>query len=213
MQAVIQRQEGIRFNHKKVYRMMKILGLKAIYPGINTTKRNHKEMVHPNLLKDYDVQRPHEAWQTDITYLRTNKGFIYLASVIDHYSRAILSYRISNSLDSLLVINAISDGVSWYGAPLLIHSDQGSQYTGKEWQRFLKQHDIKCSMSGQGRSNDNAEMERYFRTLKYEWLFIKCVREVSEFKAEIKQFHDWYNHDRPHQALGYRTPAEMLATI
>lgn len=202
------RRQGIIINHKKVRKLMKMLNLRAIYPGPNTSARNHEEMVHPYLLKGLEINHFNQVWQTDISYIRVGNGFMYLTGIIDVYSRKALSYRISNSLSTSSCIDALEDAVSKYGAPEIINSDQGSQYTSDLWVRKVKDLDIKVSMTGRGRCNDNAYIERFWRTLKYEWLKLKSISTVEKLKMELKNFMIWYNKKRPHQSIGYQTPDE-----
>ena len=167
------RRQGILVNHKKVRNLMKLLKLKAIFPGPNTSVRNHANKVHPYLLKGMEIKRFNQVWQTDITYIRVGAGFMYLTGIVDVYSRKVLSYRLSNSLSVDACIDALEDAVSKYGQPEIVNSDQGSQFTSDAWIQKLKDLDIKISMTGRGRCNDNAYIERFWRTLKYEWLKLK----------------------------------------
>lgn len=202
------RRHGMVVNHKKVQKLMKMLNLKAIYPGPNTSVRNHAEMVHPYLLKDLKINHFNQVWQTDISYIRIGNGFMYLTGIIDVYSRKILSYRVSNSLSVEACIDVLEDAVSIYGKAEIINSDQGSQYTSDEWIRKVRDMGIKISMTGKGRCNDNGYIERFWRTAKYEWLKLKFIPTVEKLKMELKIFMEWYNNERPHQSLGYLTPDE-----
>jgi putative transposase len=202
------RRQGIIINHKKVRKLMQMLNLKAIYPGPNTSARNHAEMVHLYLLKDLEINRFNQVWQTDISYIRVGNGFMYLTGIIDVYSRKVLSYRVSNSLSVAACMDVLEDAVSKYGKAEIINSDQGSQYTSDLWIKRVKEFDIKISMTGKGRCNDNAYIERFWRTAKYEWLKLKFIPTVDKLKTELKNFMKWYNNERPHQSLGYLTPDE-----
>ena len=202
------RRHGMVVNHKKVQKLMKMLNLKAIYPGPNTSVRNHAEMVHPYLLKDLEINSFNQVWQTDISYIRVGNGFMYLTGIIDVYSRKALSYRVSSSLSVLSCIDALEDAVSKYGAPEIINSDQGRQYTSDAWIKAVRNIASKISMTGKGRCNDNAYIERFWRTVKYEWLKLKSIATVEKLKMELKDFMIWYNNERPHQALDYLTPDE-----
>lgn len=202
------RREGININHKKVMNLMKGLNLKAIYPKPNTSMRNHADMVHPYLLKDLEIDSFNKVWQTDISYIRVGSGFMYLTGIIDVYSRKVLSYRISNSLSVESCIDTVDDAVSRYGKPEIINSDQGSQYTSDAWVKKVRELDMKISMTGRGRCNDNAYIERFWRTAKYEWLKLRFIPTVEKLKKELANFVIWYNNERPHQSLGYQTPDE-----
>ena len=203
------KRRGIIINHKKVRSLMKMLNLRAIFPGPNTSVRNRNDMVHPYLLKNLKITHFNQVWQTDISYIRVGNGFMYLTGILDVYSRKILSYRISNTLSPLACIDALEDAVSKYGKPIIINSDQGSQYTSEAWIKKVGELRIKISMTGKGRCNDNAYIERFWRTVKYEWLKLKFIPTVDKLKTELKEFMVWYNSNRPHQSIGYKTPNEQ----
>jgi putative transposase len=167
---------------------MTMLNLKAIYPRPNTSARNQAEMVHPYLLKDLEVIRFNQVWQTDISYIRVSNSFMYLTGIIDVYSRKALSYRVSNSLSVAACMDVLEDAVSKYGKAEIINSDQGSQYTSDLWIQRVKDFGIKVSMTGRGRCNDNAYIERFWRTAKYEWLKLKSMPTVDKLKTELKNF-------------------------
>lgn len=199
---------GIAINHKKVRKLMIQLNLRAIYPDPNTSARNHAEMVYPYLLKNVKINKFNQVWQTDISYIRVGNGFMYLTAIIDVFSRKILSYRISNSLNVEFCIDALEDAIAKYGRPEIVNSDQGSQYTSAQWIKCLKTLGIKISMTGKGRCNDNAYIERFWRTAKYEWLKLRFIPTVEKLQKELKDFMKWYNMERVHQSLNYKTPDE-----
>jgi putative transposase len=201
---------GEKVNSKRVRRLMKSLGLIAIYPTPRTTIVDRKASKYPYLLNGLQIDKPHQAWQVDITYLRTEQGFMYLTALIDMYSRFVVGYSLSNTLDTYGCIRALDHARIAYQIPEIINSDQGSQFTSVEWLQSLKVLGIKISMSGSGRSNDNAYIERLWRTLKYEWIYIKDHRAAAGLKIVLADFIRWYNCQRPHQSLGYMTPKEML---
>ena len=202
--------KGLLVNGKRVLRVMREMGLRAIYPGPKTTLRDTSHAIYPYALRGVTITHPHQVWQVDITYLRTHSGFIYLTALIDRYTRMIVSWGLSNTLDADNCVRVLDSGIHTYGRPKIINSDQGSQFTGDVWITALKNHHIHISMSGQGRSNDNAHIERLWRTLKYEYLYLRNPRTVSEYKQLLPQFVQWYNCERPHQALGYYTPYQVL---
>ena len=206
----ILRRDGHRINRKCVLRLMRLLNLKAIYPCPRTTQRNREHSVFPYLLKDFNITKPHQVWQVDITYLRTDAGFIYLTALIDVFSRYIVGWFLSNSLDIYSCLQAMENALREHVAPNIINSDQGSQFTSYPWIEFLTLINIKISMCGAGRSNDNAFIERLWRTIKYEFLILEGARSVADYKRLIPIFVTWYNNERPHQSLKYQTPAEML---
>lgn len=204
------RNAGEVVNSKRVRRLMKSLGLIAIYPAPRTTIVDRKASKRPYLLNSLQIGKPHQAWQVDITYLRTEQGFMYLTALIDVYSRFVVGYSLSNTLDTHSCIRALEDARITYQIPEIINSDQGSQFTSQEWLQGLEVLGIRVSMSGSGRSNDNAHIERLWRTLKYEWIYIKDFRAAAGLRNVLADFIKWYNLERPHQSLGYKTPKQML---
>lgn len=201
-------REGIMVNGKKVLRIMRKLGLKAIYPGPNTSKRNLAEQVKPYLLRDLKITRPNQVWQIDITYLRTEKGFVYLTAFIDVYTRLVVDWSVSNDLSSYSCTSLL-DRAILTEKPEIINSDQGSQFTSSEWLKLLEKEEISVSMTGKGRSNDNSYIERFWRSLKYEGIYLHNLRSVKDLKKYLPKLIDWYNNERPHQSLNYMTPREF----
>lgn len=206
--TAILRRQGLKVNKKRTQRLMNLLGLKAIYPGPNTSKRNHAEMVWPYLLKGLAVIKIHQVWQIDISYLRVEGGFVYLVALIDVYSRMVVSWRLSNDLANDSALDILHDAISKYGIPEIINSDQGAQFTSSFWIDALAKYQIKISMTGKGRSNDNAYVERLWRTLKYEGIYLHNYKTIKELKRELPNLINWYNFERPHSALNYLTPGE-----
>jgi putative transposase len=204
------RRLGYVVNRKCVLRLMREMGLKAIYPGVKTTIANQAHTKYAYALQDMAISQPHQAWQIDITYLRTAHGFIYLNALIDMHSRYVVGWTLSNSLDTESCLRTLEQAVYAYGTPLYINSDQGSQFTCGAWVTALQEMDIKISMSGKGRSNDNAHIERLWRTLKYESVILNDPRTITDYKKLLPEFMHWYNEQRPHQALNYQTPDEVL---
>lgn len=207
------KDHGHVINRKCVLRLMRELRIKAIYPAPKTTVRNKAHEKYPYLLRGITVTKPHQVWQVDITYLRTNQGFLYLTALIDMRSRYVVGWSLSNSLDTEGCLRALENAIFAHGIPEIINSDQGSQFTSHDWTQALTSKGILISMSGSGRSNDNAYIERLWRSLKYEWAFIKGARTVEDYKTLLPQFFEWYNSQRPHQALGYKTPARALEEL
>jgi putative transposase len=189
------RRKGIMVNRKCVYRLMKLLGLRAVYPGPNTSKRNHAEMVWPYLLGGLSISHLHQVWQIDITYIRVEVGFVY--------------WRLSNDLSTAPCCSALAEAIENHRKPEIVNSDQGSQFTSSPWIEALTDASIKISMTGKGRSNDNAHVERLWRTFKYEGIYLHNYKTIKELKKELPKLIHWYNHERPHQALSYLTPAEV----
>lgn len=203
-------REKIEANHKRVQRLMREMDLYAIYPRPNTSIKNKEHVVFPYLLEGLVLTKPHQAWQVDITYLRTTKGFMYLVAIIDMYSRMIVGYRLSNSLCTESCKSALEDALLKYGAPLILNSDQGSQFTSESWVKTLAYYKIKISMTGKGRCVDNAYIERLWRAFKYEGSYLYQWNTVEDLKSNIPKWVYWYNYNRPHQSLNYSTPAETL---
>ena len=215
-------EEGFVIGRDRTLKYMSIMGIEALYPkqkkSISTQHKAHK--VYPYLLEPYwqtskkgsksvYVPRSNEVWSSDITYIRTPSGFMYMAAIIDWHSKAILSYKLSNSMDSSLVTSILEEALSKYPAPLIFNSDQGSQYTGSEHIRILENHGIQISMNGKGRSIDNIIMERFFRTLKYNCIFINEFKNIAELKEGINNYVDKYNNRRFHSSIGYKKPMDV----
>lgn len=204
------KRDGILVNRKKVQRLMKEAGLQAIYPKPKTTLRGQGHQVFPYLLAGFEIKRPHQVWQVDITYLKLPQGFVYLTALIDVYSRLVVSWRLSTSLSQEACVSCLEDALWRYGIPDILNSDQGSQFTGETWVKMCKLNNIKISMSHQGGSTDNAHIERFWRTLKYEGFYLDIPESVPELKEKLAGFITWYNEERLHSCVGYRPPREFL---
>lgn len=203
-------REGVTVNRKKVQRLMKELGLKAIYPKPKTTLRGSQTKSYPYLLSELKIERPHQAWQVDITYLRLPGGFVYLTALIDVYSRVVVGWRLSNSLSKEACLEALEEGIWRYGSPSIVNSDQGVQFTSIEWEKVCISNNIRISMSHKGGSTDNAHIERFWRTLKFEGFYLAFPKTMSELKSMLSSFIHWYNEERLHSSLKYKTPLEVL---
>ncbi len=188
---------------------MNEMNLHAIYPRPNTSKKDKKDAVFPYLLNNLLINRPHQVWQVDITYLRTQHGFMYLVALIDVYSRMIVGFRLSNSLCTDSCKSALDDAIYKYGSPQILNSDQGSQFTSEAWVKKLSYHKINISMTGKGRCIDNVYIERLWRAFKYEGSYLYQWNTVDALKANIPLWVNWYNFQRPHQSLDYLTPADV----
>ncbi len=197
---------GFNIGRKSVKKLRAMLGLKTIYTAPKTTQRNYAHKVYPYLLRELEINKVNQVWSTDITYIPTPKGFIYLTAVIDWYSKKILSYRVSNSMDKSFCIEALNEALSLYPKPEIFNTDQGSQYTSIEFTNILKKQQIKISMDGKGRATDNIAIERFWRTIKYEELYINEHKDVKEIKTAITGFMEFYNKRRLHSTLDYLTP-------
>jgi putative transposase len=195
-------------NRKRVQRLMVWGGIKAIHPGPNTSKRNKQHAIHPYLLKDTSITRPNQAWMVDITYLRMPSGFMYLVAIIDVYSRYIVGWSLSNTLDTEFCLEALRSALK-FETPEIINSDQGCQFTSEDWIEFLRGWGIRISMTGKGRCADNIFIERFWRSLKREEVYLNEYASVKELKEAIEAYIEFYNEERWHQALGYKRPAEV----
>jgi putative transposase len=202
---------GIKVNGKRVQRLMKEGGIQAIYPGPNTSKRNKLHAVYPYLLKDLDITKPNQVWQVDITYLRMGNGFMYLVALIDVYSRFVVGWSLSNTLDTPFCIDALKSGLC-VAKPDIVNSDQGCQFTSGDWVDALNSHEIKISMTGKGRCIDNIYIERFWRSFKREEFYLNDYGSVPLLKKAIKNYIEFYNYRRWHQSLDYKTPAEVYCS-
>jgi len=205
-------REGQRVNRKRVYRLMDLMGLQSIAPKPNTSKKHPRHKVYPYLLRGVKIERVNQVWSTDITYIRIGRGFAYLVAIIDWFSRNVLSWRLSNTMDTAFCIEALEDALSKYGRPEIFNSDQGSQFTSEAFTGVLKKHDIAISMDGRGRALDNIFVERLWRSVKYEEVYIKQYQTMQDAKLGLSAYFQFYNHERPHQSLNNRTPMEIYKT-
>jgi putative transposase len=206
------RVEGHAVNRKRVQRLMRILGLIAMAPGPNTSKKHPEHMVYPYLLRGLSVLRPNQVWSTDITYIRLAHGFVYLVAIIDWYSRKVLSWRVSNTMDVGFCVDCLTAALKQYGTPNIFNTDQGSQFTSDKWIAVLQENSIKISMDGRGRALDNIFVERLWRSVKYEDIYPKNYVYIPELLLGLTQYFAFYNGERYHQALGYKTPDQVYQT-
>ncbi len=206
------RNQSYGVNRKRVRRLMGIMGLKAIYrrPRISAPAPGHK--IYPYLLSGMEVTRPNQVWAADITYIPMARGFLYLVAIIDWYSRYVLSWRLSNTLDAGFCTEALEEALR-IGRPDIFNADQGAQFTGEAFTGLLQQHGVRISMDGKGSYNDNLFIERLWRTIKYEEVYLKAYQNGRDARVGIGDYFHFYNTERPHQALGYRTPAEVFASV
>lgn len=202
-------EEGFRINRKRVQRLMRLMGLEAIGPKPNTSKRHPENKIYPYLLRNVRIERVNQVWSSDITYLRTAKGFCYLVAVIDWHSRAVLSWRVSNSMDADFCVDALKEAIENFGRPEVFNTDQGSQFTSDDFTKVLKDNQIKISMDGKGRALDNVFVERLWRAVKYEEIYPKQHETIREIRVGLQRYFQHYNESRPHQSLGYRRPMSV----
>jgi putative transposase len=212
--VVVLKEEHFRVGKKKVKALMNKLNIKAIYPKKKfTTISNKQHKKYNYLLKEKDfIDKPDSVWASDITYVKLEKGFAYLCAVIDWHTRAILSYRLSNSIDTKLVVDTLNDAIAVYGKPDIFNTDQGSQYTSDEFISILTKKNIKISMDSKGRAYDNIVIERFWRTLKYENVYLIGYSTIKEARDGIGEYINFYNYKRPHASLGYKTPMSVYKT-
>ena len=202
-------RQGYQVNRKRVQRLMRTMGLAAIYRRPRTSKPEPGHKIHPYLLRGMEITRPNQVWAADITYIPMARGFLYLVAIMDWSSRCVLAWRLSNTLDADFCVEALREALS-RGKPEVFNTDQGGQFTGEAFTRLLEQHGVKISMDGKGRYSDNIFVERLWRSVKYEEVYLKAYSGGREAKAGIDAYFLFYNTQRPHQALGYRTPAEVF---
>lgn len=197
-----------KINHKRVIRLMRKLGLEAIYPKPNLSKSNKEHLKFPYLLREMKIERSDEVWATDITYIRLKGGFIYLLVIMDWHSRFVIDFEVSNSLESTVFVEILKRALE-KGKPKIFNSDQGSQFTAIEWLKVLTEKGVQISMDGRGRCFDNIFVERLWRTVKQEEVYLKEYLDVWEAEESLRKYFDFYNYRRPHQSLGYQTPFEI----
>jgi len=207
LQATLLR-EGISIGRRRVRRLMRKLGLWAIRPKRNTSKRAPGHKVYPYLLRGKTIDRANQVWAADITYIPMRQGFLYLVAIIDWATRRVLSWRLSNTLTAGFCVEALSEALARFGKPDIFNTDQGAQFTSDEFTNMLRDHRIEISMDGRGRCHDNIFVERLWWTVKHEWVYLRPAANGIEQKRSLGAFFDWYNLRRPHQALGWRTPDE-----
>jgi putative transposase len=208
MTSVLNRNYHIHINQKRTRRYMRDMGIHGFCPGPNLSKRTHCKYLYPYMLRGLTIDHPNQVWSIDITYCRMKRGFMYMVAIIDWYSRYIVGFELSNTLDKTFVIEAIQKAIRQYRKPEIMNSDQGIQFTSDEYINLLKNNNVKISMDGKGRALDNQRIERFFRSYKWEKLYLEECETVRHLRQITKDYVNHYNHWRPHQSLDYRTPAE-----
>ena len=199
-------------NRKRVQRLMRQMGLAGMAPGPNTSQAHPEHKVYPYLLRGVPVIRPNQVWSTDITYIRLAHGFAYLVAVIDWYSRRVLSWRISNNMEATFCVDCLEEAIRNHGRPEIFNTDQGSQFTGDAFTGVLKREGIVISMDGRGRAFDNIFVERLWRNVKHEDVYLKGYCSMVELTLGLTEYFAFYNGERPHQSLGYKTPNTVYRT-
>ena len=202
------RGQGYAVNRKRVQRLMGLMGLEAIYPKRSLSQRAAGHETYPYLLKELQVIRPNQVWATDITYIRLRAGFLYLMAIMDWYSRYVVAWRLSNTLDVMFCLEALDEALA-HGQPEIFNSDQGSQFTSKAFTGVLEAASVRISMDGRGRAYDNIFIERLWRSVKHEEVYLHEYQTVAEAVQGLGRYFVFYNHERPHSAHGARTPGEV----
>lgn len=192
---------GHKVNRKRVQRLMRKMGIQAIYPKPNLSKASKQNKIYPYLLRNMDINRSNQVWCSDVTYIPMDKGFVYLTVIMDWYSRKILSWRLSNSMDTSFIVDALEEALHRFGKPDIFNSDQGSQYTSDAFTSVLKDNDIQISMDGKGAWRDNVFVERLWRSVKYEEVYLNAYESMFHAKQRLGRWIGFYNRERKHQTL------------
>jgi putative transposase len=200
------RREGIEVGRRHVATLMRRMGIAAIYRKPNTSRRHPAHPVYPYLLRGLAIERANQVWALDITYIPMARGFVFLAAVLDWHSRRVLAHRVSITMEADFCVEALAEAITRYGPPEIVNTDQGSQFTGSEFIGELKRHGIAISMDGRGQWRDNVFVERLWKSVKYEEVYLKAYETVSAARAGIARYFDFYNARRPHSAHRGRTP-------
>ena len=200
---------GLQVNRKRIQRLMRLMDIRALHPGAKTTRPNPQHKVYPYLLRELEINRINQVWCTDLTYIPMRKGFLYLVAIMDWHSRKVLSWRLSNSLDAAPCIEALEEALANYGTPEIFNSDQGCQFTSEDFTDVLKDNGIRISMDGKGRWMDNVFIERLWRSLKYEEVYLKAYDSVAQARQGIDDWLMFYNEERRHASLSRMTPDQV----
>ena len=200
---------GYQVNRKRIQRLMKIMGIEAIYPKPKTSRPHPDHRVYPYLLRGLTINRPNQVWSTDITYVPLQRGFMYLVAIMDSHSRKVLSWRVSNTLDTDFCIEALEEAIERYGTPEIFNTDQGTQFTSHRFTSLLKSQGIKISMDGRGRCLDNVFIERLWWTVKYHYLYLHAFSSGADLQQGLRKWFEYYNSERFHQSLDDFTPDEV----
>ena len=200
---------GYDKNRKRIQRLMRLMGLEAIYPKKKTSKPNPAHKIYPYLLRKLCIDHPNQVWAADISYLPMEQGFMYLVAIMDWHSRKVLSWRVSNTMDSDFCVTALKEAIHKYGCPEIFNTDQGSQFTSESFTTVLKDKDIKISMDGRGRFQDNIFIERLWWTLKYHYFYLRTFETGSDLRNGLRSWFKYYNQERFHQSLDNWTPNEI----
>jgi putative transposase len=203
--------EGSKIGRRHVKTLMRRMGIEALYRRPRTTKPEPGHKIYPYLLRDHAITRPNQVWAMDITYIPMAKGFVYLAAVLDWFSRRVLSWKLSITMEAAFCVAALEEALAKHGKPDIFNTDQGSQFTCPAFTGVLAKHDIKISMDGKGAWRDNVFVERLWRSVKYEEVYLRAYDTVSEARERLGRYLDWYNRRRPHSSLDGRTPDQAYS--
>jgi putative transposase len=203
------RERGHEVNRKRVQRLMRLMGLVGLQPRRSTSRPHPAHAKYPYLLRGVDITRANQVWAADITYIPMARGFVYLVAIIDWYSRLVLSWRLSNTLDASFCVDALDDALRRYGTPEIFNTDQGSQFTADEFIDALKTSGAQISMDGKGRWRDNVFVERLWRSVKYEEVYLHAYDDVPKARRQLGDYFVFFNDERPHQSLGYSVPSAV----
>lgn len=213
LRDVLWDEHGIHKNRKPVQRLMRIMGIRSIAPQKKTSTPNKAHKVYPYLLRNLTIDRPNQVWCTDITYIPMRKGFVYLVAIMDWYSRKVLSWRLSNTMNPDFCVEALKEALACYDQPEIFNSDQGAQFTSTDFTGVLKDHHIKISMDGKGRWMDNVFIERLWRTLKYEEVYLHAYESIKQAKQRMTLWFEDYNRKRRHSSLDRKTPDQVYYSL
>jgi putative transposase len=203
------RRLGYLVNRKHTRRLMRLMGLEAIYPKPRTSRPNPEHKIYPYLLRDLTIDHPNQVWSSDITYIPMARGFMYLVAVMDWYSRKVLSFKLSNALDTNFCLEAVEEAIREYGPPEIFNTDQGAQFTSRDFTGLLEQHQIRISMDGRGRVQDNIFIERLWWTTKYQYLYLHGFDNGTALRIGLEEWFRFYNQERAHQTFDILTPDEV----
>jgi putative transposase len=202
-------QEGVQVSRHRVRRLMRLMGIQAIHPKPRTSINNPEHKVYPYLLRNLPIKQPNQVWCSDITYVPMKQGFMYLTAIMDWYSRKVLSWRLSNTLDTSFCVESLEEALHTYGKPKIFNTDQGAQYTSDDFINVLKKQKIKISMDGKGRWMDNVMIERLWRSVKYECLYLEEFDSIKALRNTLKNWFNFYNEERPHATFDGRCPNDV----
>lgn len=211
--TVILNNSGFKVNRKRVIRLMKLMNWQTIYRAPKTSIFNKEHKIYPYLLRDMQITEKKQVWCTDITYIAMPRGFMYLCAIIDVHTRLVVGWSISNTMTTEWCLEVLKQAIFDYGKPLIVNTDQGSQFTSNDYIEYLQKNDVKISMDGKGRALDNIWIERLWRSVKYEDIYLKSYTTVTELENGINDYFNFYNNERPHETIAYKTPCKMYHEI